>query len=60
MSFRASEPEEPRPRQRSWDNSELRHRLEGREVRGVDVLALQSSVVGRADQAPARRRRRSG
>jgi hypothetical protein len=59
MKSRRAESEqasEEKPIRRSWDNSGLRHRVEGREIEGVDVNSLQSSVVARAD-APARARR---
>jgi hypothetical protein len=53
------EPEELKPRRRPWDNTGLRHRVEGRQIEGVDVLALQSSVVDRAPESSRRWLRRS-
>ena len=44
------------PISRPWDNSGLRHRVEGRAIDGVDIRSLQSSVVSRAGE-PSRRRR---
>ena len=44
------------PISRPWDNSGLRHRVEGRAIDGVDIRSLQSSVIARATE-PARRRR---
>jgi hypothetical protein len=52
---RADQPAETRPIHRPWDNSGLRHRVEGREIDGVDVLALQTSVVEREVLRPRRR-----
>ncbi|HET6713285.1 MAG TPA: hypothetical protein VFI59_06210 [Actinomycetota bacterium] len=46
--------DEARPRRRPWDNTGLRHGMEGRPIEGVDGLALQSSIVARAPE-PARR-----
>jgi hypothetical protein len=59
MDARRSEPEQPRAVARPWDNTGLRHRVEGKDIGGVDVLALQSSVVARDAQSPRRRHRRS-
>lgn len=42
----------------SWENSGLRHRVEGRDLAGVDVVQLQLTVVERALEEPRRRRRR--
>ena len=42
----------------SWENSGLRHRVEGRDLGGIDVVELQLTVVERAVQEPGRRRRR--
>jgi hypothetical protein len=47
---------EEQPVSRPWDNSGLRHRVEGRAIDGVDVGSLQSSVVARTGE-PSRRRR---
>ena len=58
-SHRRPEPEEPRAVERSWDNSGLRQRVEGKDIEGVDVLALQSSVVAREPEQHRRRQRRS-
>jgi hypothetical protein len=44
------------PISRPWDNTGLRHRVEGRAIDGVDVGSLQSSVVARTGE-PSRRRR---
>jgi hypothetical protein len=44
------------PIRRPWDNSGLRHRVEGRAIDGVDIRSLQTSVVARAGE-PSRRRR---
>jgi hypothetical protein len=51
------ESDEPRAVPRPWDNSGLRHRVEDREIEGVDVLALQSAVVAREAESGRRRRR---
>lgn len=48
---------EVRPVHRPWDNTGLRHRVEGREIDGVDVLELQTSVVEREAARPRRRLR---
>ena len=58
-SYRRAEPEEPRPVKRSWDNSALRQRVEGKPIEGIDILALQSNVVAREPQRSRRRSRRS-
>ncbi|MEX1263692.1 MAG: hypothetical protein WEE66_07115 [Actinomycetota bacterium] len=58
-THRRPEPEEPRAVERPWDNSGLRQRVEGRDIEGVDVLALQSTVVAREPERSRRRRRRS-
>ena len=42
----------------SWENSGLRHRVEGRDLGGIDVVGLQLTVVERAVQEPRRRPRR--
>ena len=45
----------------AWDNSGLRHRVEGRAIGGVDVADLQVSVVARsADGGRRGSRRRRG
>ncbi|MGZ8580065.1 MAG: hypothetical protein ACXWW9_02125 [Actinomycetota bacterium] len=59
MRTRRHEPDEPRPRRRPWDNTGLRHRVEGRSIAGVDVLELQSSVVARSPDRSRRWLRRS-
>jgi hypothetical protein len=41
---------------RPWDNSGLRHRVEGRAIDGVDIRSLQSSVIARTGE-PSRPRR---
>jgi hypothetical protein len=55
MRQRRSDVEQERAVHRPWDNSGLRHRVEGREIDGVDVSALQSAVVERAARRPRRR-----
>ncbi|MGH2539189.1 MAG: hypothetical protein ACRDGK_01560 [Actinomycetota bacterium] len=53
------EREEVRRTVPAWDNSGLRHRVEGRAVGGVDIADLQVSVVARtADNRRHGRRRR--
>jgi hypothetical protein len=47
---------EQQPISRPWDNSGLRHRVEGRAIDGLDIRSLQSSVSARAAE-PARGRR---
>jgi len=37
-----------------WDNSGLRHRVEGRAIDGVDIRSLQSSVVARSGASSRR------
>lgn len=59
MKTRPHQSDEPKPRRRPWDNTGLRHRVEGRPIEGVDVLALQSSVVARAAEPGRRWVRRS-
>lgn len=58
-SYRQPEPEEKRPVKRPWDNTGLRHRVEGKPIEGIDILALQSNVVAREPERSRRRRRRS-
>jgi hypothetical protein len=41
---------------RPWDNSGLRHRVEGRAIDGIDIRSLQSSVVARSGASTTRRR----
>jgi hypothetical protein len=41
---------------RPWDNSGLRHRVEGRAIEGIDIRSLQSSVVARSGASTTRRR----
>jgi hypothetical protein len=59
MRRQRPEPDDARPIRRSWDNTGLRNRVEGRAIEGVDVVDLQSSVVTRSEQEPRRRLRRS-
>jgi hypothetical protein len=47
---------EEQPIRRPWDNSGLRHRVEGRAIDGVDIRSLQTSVVARAGESSRRRR----
>ena len=54
MKSERSGPDELDEVQRPWDNAGLRHRVEGRAIEGIDVLALQSRVLTRG--AEARRR----
>lgn len=55
---RQAETPKPRPVARSWDNSGLRHRVEGKAIDGIDVQGLQSSAAARDANAPRRRLRR--
>ncbi|HWC72117.1 MAG TPA: hypothetical protein VG993_13235 [Actinomycetota bacterium] len=59
MRSHRPEPADVRPIRRPWDNTGLRHRVEGREIEGVDVLELQTSVLSKAEERPRRRLRRS-
>jgi len=59
MKTRPDCSDEIKPRRRPWDNTGLRHRVEGRPIDGVDVVALQSSVVARVPEPSRRRLRRS-
>jgi hypothetical protein len=52
MNERRPMPEAPASIHRQWDNSELRHRLEGREIDGIDVLQLQLAIVARETGEP--------
>jgi hypothetical protein len=59
MQSRRAEPDtaiEESTISRPWDNSGLRHRVEGRAIDGVDVRSLQSSVVARSGTSSRRRR----
>jgi hypothetical protein len=55
MKDRRPDPLDERPVRRPWDNTGLRDRVEGRRIDGIDVLALQSSVVRREADRPRRR-----
>ena len=59
MQSRRAEPDtaiEEQPISRPWDNSGLRHRVEGRTIDDVDIRSLQSSVVARSGASSRRRR----
>jgi hypothetical protein len=62
MQSRRAEPDtaiEEQPISRPWDNSGLRHRVEGRTIDDVDIRSLQSSVVARSSGSSRRRSRRA-
>jgi hypothetical protein len=58
MRIDRSDRDEVRRTLPAWDNSGLRHRVEGRALGGVDIADLQVSVVARTADGGRRGRRR--